>query len=47
MNEFTAILNDDNTFDIQIDGERLWCRFNAQDLKEFAEDFIASNTEEP
>ncbi len=45
MGEFTAVLNDDGTFDIFIDGERCYFGFDTQDLKEFAQDFIDSNKE--
>lgn len=45
MPEFTVVLNDDNTFDIFIDGERCYFGFDTQDLKEFAQDFIDSNTD--
>lgn len=43
MTEFTAVLNEDNLFDIFIDGERCYFDFDSQDLKEFAEDLIESN----
>ena len=43
MSEFTAVLNDDGTFDIFIDGERSYFGFDTQDLKEFAQDFIDPN----
>jgi hypothetical protein len=45
MSEFTAVLNDDGTFDIFLDGERCYFGFDAQDLKEFAQDFIESSSE--
>jgi hypothetical protein len=45
MSEFTAVLNDDGTFDIFIDGERCYFGFDSQDLKEFAQDFTESNNE--
>ncbi len=41
--EFTVVLNEDNLFDIFIDGERCYFDFDSQDLKEFAEDFAESN----
>ena len=40
MPEFTVVLNDDNTFDIFIVGERCYFGFDTQDLKEFGQDFI-------
>ena len=43
VTEFTAVLNEDNLFDIFIDGERCYFDFDSQDLKEFADDFIESN----
>jgi len=43
MTEFTAVLNEDNLFDIFIDGILCYYGFNSQDLKDFAEDFIESN----
>ena len=43
--EFTVTLNDDKTVNIIIDGEQLYCNFTPDDLKEFVQDFIDSNTE--
>jgi len=43
--EFTVTLNDDKTVSIIIDGEQLYCNFTPDDLKEFVQDFIDSNTE--
>ena len=43
VTEFTAVLNEDNLFDIFIDGERCYFDFDSKDLKEFADDFIESN----
>jgi len=43
--EFTVTLNDDKTVSIIIDGEQLYCNLTADDLKEFVQDFIDSNTE--
>jgi hypothetical protein len=45
VNGFTVVLNGDGTFDILIDGECRYFGFDTQDLKEFAQDFIDSNTE--
>jgi len=44
-NEFTVVLNEDGTFDVFLDGERCYFGFDAQDLKEFAEDFKESVVE--
>ena len=43
MTEFTAVLTEDNLFNIFIDGECCYFDFDSQDLKDFAEDFIESN----
>lgn len=44
MNEFLVVLCDDDSFDIIMDGECVYNCFTPQDLKEFAESFIFSNS---